>query len=139
MLYERQRFSYEYGIVGGWTMEVRVERFCEMGAGGSRFRYISGKRAASPEACGGAEAFAWLQELFTPAYVNERMQSICVALLTEELLQPEWTAEIAEIQHELEELRYWLSRESFSVRETNRRLQQVTNATAVQRVGEVES
>lgn len=69
-------------------------------------------------------AFAELQEQFTSTYVNKRMQAICNMLLTDGLLQPGWEAEIADMQVELEALRYWLGRNEFAAGEVNRQLKQ---------------
>ena len=124
MLYEGQRFSYGYGIESSWRIEVRIERLCALEDGQIPFRCLAGKRAAPLEQCGGAAAFTRLQAVFTPAYVNERMQAICTSLLTEKLWAPEWEAEIAEMQIELEELRYWLKQEQFCRRELNQQLKQ---------------
>ncbi len=124
MPYEGQRFLYEYGIKHRWQIEVRIEQLCVLD---TRRRYpicIAGKRSAPPEQYAGAEAFMQACELHKPAYVNERMLTVCDALLNDKLYSPEWQAEIEAMQSELAQLRYWLIQEDFSRRTVNQHLKE---------------
>lgn len=123
---EGQRFRYEYGLRKSWAVEVRVERWCELDGRKHYPTCIAGKQAAPPPLYVDAAAFMQASEMYTPAYVNERMLAMCDTLLSENLCAPEWEPEVHEMQSELEGLRFWLVQEIFDRRAVNRRLKVVT-------------
>ena len=133
---EGQRFTYEYSIRDDWQIEVRVEKLLWLDSAKIYPCCTGGKRTAPLEQCGGADRFMWLLEQYSPLYINRRMVELCNTLLSDELYLPEYLADIADIQLELSDLRYWLTLEQFDRRAVNRQLRQYATRATKQRVEE---
>lgn len=52
-----ERFLYEYDLVDGWVVDIRLEETLAADAKGIHPRCTAGRRATPPEDCGGCEAY----------------------------------------------------------------------------------
>ena len=112
-----ERFLYEYDLGDCWQHEVRVEARL---APEDRRPYpccIGGQRRAPPEDCGGPLAFMARRDE-VPLQVEDSFEEI------RDHLEPNDLEAIRAVLQDIEELREWLTLDSFDRRAVNRRLKQ---------------
>jgi hypothetical protein len=112
-----ERFLYEYDFGDCWQHEVRVEA-CETPKYQRLYPCcIGGQRRAPPEGCGGPLAFMARRDE-VPLQVEDLFEEIRDNIETNDL------DGIRDLTENIDELREWLTLDSFDRREVNRRLKQ---------------
>lgn len=116
---KNERFLYEYDLSDCWQHEVRIEARETLKEQRLYPCCIGGQRRAPPEDCGGPLVFmTWRDEV--PLRVRNLLEDICDDLEANDL------EGIRDRADGIEELREWLTLDSFDRRSVNRRLKQYT-------------
>ena len=110
----RERFLYEYDFGDLWQHDIRVKRIWPMEPKRTYPVCIGGRRACSPEDCGGPWAFMELEQQYSIVHIADRL---------EEIFEEE-EEDLECCRDELDAFRVWLRKERFDRRAINRRLKQ---------------
>jgi hypothetical protein len=108
-----ERFVYEYDFYDLWQHEIRLEQILPFDPTQRYPRCIGGGRAASPEGCGGPQAFLSLRQRFSIFHITERLLRLV-----------EQTEDVYDPEAELDTLRYWLGVDRCDYRRFNEELHQ---------------
>lgn len=114
---ENERFLYEYDFGDCWQHEVRVETRLAYEENRPYPYCVGGKRRAPPEDCGGPLVFMARRDEI-PLKVEDLIEEIRIDLETNDL------EGIRDLTEDIEEIREWLTLDSFDRRAVNRRLKQ---------------
>lgn len=114
---KNEKFLYEYDFGDCWQHEVRVETFSVPDNNHPYPYCVGGKRRAPPEDCGGPWAFMAQREGIQ-LKVEGLIEEIRINIETNDL------EGIRDLTEDIEELREWLTLDSFDRRAVNRRLKQ---------------
>jgi hypothetical protein len=112
-----ERFRYEYDFGDGWQHQVRVEARLALEDKRTYPCCIGGQRRRPPEGCGGPLAFIARRDE-VPLQVEDLFEKI------RDDLEANDTEAIRDRAENIEEMREWLTLDSFNWRAVNRRLQQ---------------
>ena len=121
-LQPNEYFLYGYHHVDNWQLEIRIEKQLPLNPKQTYPFCPTGKRAAPPENCGGAERFMQLRNHYSPFYMYHYLLE-CHELYQRrhELTEPE-RRELEACQLEIKKFTYWQSIDKFDRHTANRRL-----------------
>ena len=117
-----EHFFYGYNYGDHWQLEIRFEKELPLDPKQTYPFCSTGKGAAPPEGCGGAERFMQLREHYSPFYMYHYLLE-CHELYQRrhELTEPEYRV-LEACQLEMKKFAYWQNIDKFDRRTANRRL-----------------
>lgn len=110
-LRRRERFLYEYDFTDGWRLDIRLEQRRSFDPAAEYPKCLGGGRACPPEDCGSPWGYMALEDENGLGAIMDRLQGLC-----------DGDESADEGRADVEEMRYWLTREQFDIRAANQRL-----------------